>query len=203
MRLTVVLLLWAGAVGAGFGYLVAYSNAPGMAGESPRHWPAGSTIQPNGARPTLMMFIHPKCPCTLASLEEFSRILARCKGLADMYAVFVRPPGVGGGWEKARNWSTAAAIPGIHMVVDEDGVEARRFGATTSGHVQLYDAEGNLKFTGGITGARGHAGDNAGADAVRSWLRHGFADRRRTVVFGCPLFSPPSESERGDVGCHS
>ncbi|MCH8148672.1 MAG: RedB protein [Planctomycetes bacterium] len=150
-----------------------------------------------------MMFIHPKCPCNLASLEEFARILARCKSLADMYAVFVRPPGVGGGWEKSRNWATVAAIPEIHMAVDENGVEARRFGATTSGHVQLYDAEGNLKFTGGITGARGHAGDNAGADAVRSWLRRGFADLRRTVVFGCPLFSPPSDSEQGDVGCQS
>ena len=197
-----MLVLWACTAGAGLGYLVWYSNAPGTTGAPPRKWPVGSAMQPNGERSTLMMFIHPRCPCTRASLEELARIQARCTGLADVYAVFVRPPGVPNGWERADNWRTAAAIPEVHMVVDEDGAEARRFGATTSGHVQLYGAEGNLKFSGGITGARSHAGDNAGADAVQSWLRRGIADHRETFVFGCPLFSSPSECKRGDVGCH-
>ena len=201
-RLTIMLVLWACTAGAGLGYLVWYSNAPGTTGAPPRKWPIGSAMQPNGERSTLMMFIHPRCPCTRASLEELARIQARCTGLADVYAVFVRPPGVPNGWERADNWRTAAAIPEVHMVVDEDGAEARRFGATTSGHVQLYGAEGNLKFSGGITGARSHAGDNAGADAVQSWLRRGIADHRETFVFGCPLFSSPSECKRGDVGCH-
>lgn len=149
------------------------------------------------------MFIHPRCPCTQASLEEFARLLARCKGLANVYAVFVRPPGVPNGWEKAGNWRTAAAIPEVYMVVDENGAEARRFGATTSGHVQLFDADGILKFSGGITGARSHAGDNAGADTVQSWLRRGIADHHETFVFGCPLFRSPSECKQGAVGCHS
>ena len=202
-RLTIILGLWACAVVAGLGYLVWYSNTPGTTGAPPRDWPAGSAMQPNTERSTLMMFIHPQCPCTQASLEELSRIIARCKGLADVYAVFVRPPGAPNNWERANNWQTAAAIPDVQMVVDEDGAEARRFGAMTSGHVQLYDSEGNLKFSGGITSARSHAGDNAGADAVQSWLRRGTTDRRETFVFGCPLFSPTSESKPGgDVGCH-
>ena len=201
-RVTIMLVLWASTVGTGLGYLVWYSNAPGTTGAPPRKWPVDSAMQPNGDRPTLMMFIHPRCPCTQASLEEFARLLARCKDLANVYAVFVRPPGVAKGWEKAGNWRTASAIPEVNMVVDENGAEARRFGATTSGHVQLYDAEGDLQFSGGITGARSHAGDNAGADAVQSWLRRGIVDRRETFVFGCPLLSSHSECKRGDVACH-
>ena len=201
-RLTIMLVLWACMGGGGLGYLVSHSSAPGTPGAPPRKWPAGSAMQPSGERPTLLMFIHPRCPCTQASLEELARILAHCKGLADVYAVFVRPPRVGNGWERAGNWRTAAAIPEVHMVVDENGAEARRFGATTSGHVQLYDAEGDLQFSGGITGARSHAGDNAGADAVQSWLRRGIVDRRETFVFGCPLLSSHSECKRGDVACH-
>ncbi|MCZ6683021.1 MAG: hypothetical protein O7B26_07545, partial [Planctomycetota bacterium] len=122
-RLTIMLVLWACTLGAGFGYLAWYSNAPGPAGTPPKHWPAGSLVQQNREQPTLLMFIHPGCPCTQASLEQLARILAQCQGLADVYAVFVRPPGVPRGWERADNWRTAAAIPEVHMVVDEEGAE--------------------------------------------------------------------------------
>ena len=44
-------------------------------------------------------------------------------------------------------------------------------GATTSGHVLLYDAGGVLRFAGGITDGRGHEGDNAGLDAALALLR--------------------------------
>ncbi len=48
------------------------------------------------------------------------------------------------------------------MLRDDDGAEAKRFGAETSGQTLLYDERGTLAFSGGITGSRGHAGDNAG-----------------------------------------
>jgi len=68
-------------------------------------------------------------------------------------------------------------------------VEARRFGVETSGQTLLYDAGGRLIFSGGITGSRGHAGDNAGEAALVALLTSGQADRRATSVFGCPLFA--------------
>jgi len=71
--------------------------------------------------------------------------------------------------------------------VDVDGVEARRFGVATSGSTLLYDAAGNLLFLGGITGARGHSGDNAGMSAVLAGIRTGCADPDQTPVFGCSL----------------
>jgi hypothetical protein len=53
----------------------------------------------------------------------------------------------------------------------------------------LYDSAGNLLFRGGITSARGHAGDNAGRAAVVSLLTSDEAEGRDTPVFGCPLFA--------------
>ena len=75
-----------------------------------------------------------------------------------------------------------------HLLVLE-GREAARFGAATSGQTFLYDARGGLLFSGGITGARAHAGDNAGRSAVVTLLNGtGGPAAPRTSVFGCPLF---------------
>ena len=92
---------------------------------------------------------------------------------------------------------------GIHphdvaVRVDPEGVEARRFGSQTSGQIMLYDADGQLLFSGGITAARGHSGDNAGRNAILSLLTSGSSEQRGTPVFGCPLFSEPSNGVTKD-----
>ena len=75
------------------------------------------------------------------------------------------------------------------VVRDDEGLEAERFGASTSGQTVVYDSEGELLFTGGITGARGHAGDNLGRESVLELLNRGKAERSWTSVFGCRLFA--------------
>lgn len=86
-------------------------------------------------------------------------------------------------------WRTAAAIPGVTLMHDDDGREARRFGSATSGQTLLYDGDGVLRFSGGITGSRAHAGDNAGRRSLVALLSGGQPDRAATGVFGCPLFA--------------
>lgn len=73
------------------------------------------------------------------------------------------------------------------MVFDPDGVEARRFGAETSGHTLLFGADGHLLFSGGITASRGHSGDNDGENAIVALLNHQIPALTRTLVFGCSL----------------
>jgi hypothetical protein len=46
-----------------------------------------------------------------------------------------------------------------------------------------------LIFSGGITGSRGHAGDNDGEQALLEALTHGGGARATASVFGCPLFA--------------
>jgi hypothetical protein len=74
-------------------------------------------------------------------------------------------------------------------VRDDQGAQSARFGAATSGQTFLYDARGNLQFSGGITAARAHAGDNAGRSSLVAMLNaSGAPVASRTSVFGCPLF---------------
>lgn len=119
--------------------------------------------------------------------------MAQGQGRVTAYVLLLKPAGASDDWEKTDLGKSAASIPGVNVVVDDDGVEARRFCAITSGQTILYDTEGRLLFSGGITGSRGHSGDNAGRSAIVSLLNTGEAERAETFVFGCPLFGTDSE----------
>jgi glyoxylase-like metal-dependent hydrolase (beta-lactamase superfamily II) len=147
------------------------------------------------------MVAHPHCPCTRASLAELERIIARCRGAVTAHVLFLKPGRSPQDWEKTGLWRTAAAIPDVRPVADVDGAEAVHFGARTSGHVLLYDPSGRLLFSGGITGSRGHQGDNPGRVAVIALIAGGRADPARTVVFGCPLFEPRPRCDERAEGC--
>lgn len=103
--------------------------------------------------------------------------------------LFLKPSSVDAGWEQTGLWRQAAALPDVTVLRDDGGVEARRFGVETSGQAMLYDERGTLIYSGGITGSRGHAGENAGELALVALLTRGHAERRTASVFGCSLFS--------------
>ncbi len=150
-------------------------------------WPGESRLDRPGDRPTLVLVAHPKCPCTKATLEQLARILTRTAGPVRGYALFTRPADLGAGWARTAAWDQAAELPGFTSVDDVDGVEALRFGATTSGHVFVYDAGGTLRFSGGLTAARATEGRSTGMTAVLEVLRGATPAFSRTPVFGCPL----------------
>ena len=92
-------------------------------------------------------------------------------------------------WDEAALWDRAASIPRVRVFRDDDGVEAERFHAATSGLTLLYDATGRLRFAGGITEQRGHEGDNFGTRRIESLVKTGTADRADSPVFGCTLLN--------------
>lgn len=105
------------------------------------------------------------------------------------------PDGAPPGWTDTDVVRDLTAIPGVRVDLDHGDVEATRFGVATSGQVLLYDGRGRLSFSGGVTGARGHAGDNACRDALTRALE-GAADVRDAPVFGCELsICPPREGD--------
>jgi hypothetical protein len=185
--------VWVMMIGVGLGLLWAYENAPGPVAVPPSQWPADSCIQPAMDRATLIMLAHPHCPCTRASIGELSRLMTQAQDRVTTYVLFLKPAGSSDDWEKTDLWQSAASIPGVNVVVDEGGTEAQRFQAVTSGQTVLYDAAGCLLFSGGITGSRGHFGDNAGRSAIVSLLNTGKAERSETFAFGCPLSGTDSE----------
>jgi hypothetical protein len=93
-------------------------------------------------------------------------------------------------------WTSAAQIPGVLVTVDYSG-EAQRFGSATSGQTAIYDTRGRLRFSGGITAARGHWGDNAGVFEVESLLRGDQSRQASTPVFGCLLFGARGNNSAG------
>jgi hypothetical protein len=194
--------IWFLTVGAGVAVLWNYENTPGAtAAAAPDQWPENSHIQRATNRATLVMMVHPHCPCTRASVGELARLMAQAQGRVTAYVLFAKPPNLSKDWEQTDLWETATAIPGVSVMRDDDGVEARRFHAATSGQTMLYDKNGNLLFSGGITGARGHEGDNAGRSAIVSLLTTGEADDWNTPVFGCALFAQ-GECQTGKEANH-
>jgi hypothetical protein len=183
---TAAFCAWGAAVGGGLLTLWSYSNAPGPAASAPASWPESSHLPRPRLRPALVVALHPQCPCSRATVSELTRLLAHRAEQPDVHLLFVAPPNVDDSWVRSGLWHTAAGIPGVHIARD-DGTEARRFGARVSGQVLVYDAGGRLQFSGGITGARGHEGDNAGRAAIAALLE-GRPHAASTFVFGCLLF---------------
>lgn len=177
--------LWLALLGAIGYHSYAFETAPGAASPAPEHWPAGSAFAPARDRATLVMFAHPECPCTAASLAELTEIIAALAAPPRVIVAFTgdRDP------TTSTNWQAAGRIPGALRVHDAGG-EARLFGARTSGHVAVYDAGGTRRFTGGVTGSRGHVGDNIGRHAVLAALR-GQPGETHHLVFGCSLEASP------------
>ena len=180
--------IWLAAICAGLWLVWSYDNTPGRAARAPQTWPKTTTLVRAADRPTVLFLAHPHCTCTRASLDELAEVLARADHRVKTYVLFLLPSGLEREWVNTDLWKRAAALANVVVVRDDDGAEARRFGVETSGQTLAYDANGALMFSGGITGSRGHAGDNAGADALTALLTTGAAERRAASVFGCPLF---------------
>ena len=183
--------VWAAAVIGGEVWMWRYQLTPGAApGPAPRTWPAGSAVPDHRGRPLLLMVAHPKCPCTRASLNELRRLQVRFQGLRvqpDVYLSLIVPAGAGAEWVDGPVMRNAASIPGLHVVLDPGGRFAARLGATTSGHVLVYDGDDSLLFSGGITSARAHEGDSEGQSAIVKALYGEKPPAGDSAVFGCGL----------------
>ena len=184
-----VLVVWLASAGTGLAWLMAYDNTPGTPANAPGRWPVGSALARDTAGPTLVMLAHPRCDCTRASIGELAELLARTPHRPRTFVVFLKPGGVPAAWENTSTFDQAKNIPGVTVIRDDNGDEAVRFGVATSGQTLVYDREGRLVYSGGITGARGKSGSNTGRSTVLQLLAGAHPDRATAQVFGCSLFS--------------
>lgn len=191
-KLIALLSLWLACVLAGMFLMWRYEATPGPAEPAQDVWPAASAIVPSTDRPTLLLFLHPHCPCSRASLSELATILSEFGNQVDARILFDYPAGVSDDWWQTEMYAQALAIPGARVSLDRDNAEARCFGARTSGHALLFSQDGQLRFEGGITAGRGHVGQNAGRAAIEAILRGEHPEGAKSLVFGCPLLSPDS-----------
>lgn len=187
--------IWAASLLAGVFILINYSATSGATGLLAKHLPSASHLSRPSSQPTFLVFAHPYCPCSSASIGELERLLPRLRGKVDIKVIFIQPRGRSEEWVHGPLWQKAEGLPDVTVTIDTEGKMAESFGATTSGQAFLYDADGALIFSGGITPARGHMGDSRGRDFVISWLEGDRTQGHLTQVFGCALKNNPAGPE--------
>lgn len=112
----------------------------------------------------------------------------------DVHIIFVATNGVAGSAETTR-LSSAASDLGFAKIYYDNGELGKRFAVKTSGHVLLYDMNGNLQFSGGVTASRGHEGPSIGGSAIATILAGRQSNTVSTAIYGCPLFSQTSNCD--------
>jgi hypothetical protein len=179
-------LTWVGCIAAGFAAIQRYANTAGIAGATERLPDEVLASHRRPDRPLLVMAVHPLCPCTEASLAELGELLARSAGRCDALVLEYSPSSPVPGWRPTAAQRTLSGIP-IPVLADRDGALAARLGAHTSGHVALADANGAIRFRGGLTIARGHRGRSPAQDAILNVIAGKPAALTSAPVYGCGL----------------
>lgn len=186
------LALWFAAVARGMKWVSDYSLTPGEAGVPAAVWPAAE-IQRGAGRYTLVVGLHPECPCSRATVAELDRALLEAGDALEALVIFDDTVAAA----PARNsalYRQATQLPRTRVTCVTSVAELERFDFRTSGETRLYRADGTLVFRGGITASRGHEGANAGSVAVVSHARAELCGTNATPVFGCALASARNTS---------
>ncbi len=186
-------MIWIATVAAAYQALRRFESTPGRAAHARTSWPASSRIE-LAPEWTLVMLIHPHCSCSRASVQELQAVVEAAPSVRSTVLVF-RPSDFRRGWEKTEVVEAASRLRRTHVVIDTDGREAKLFGGFTSGQTFLYDRNGRLRFSGGITSLRGHAGINRGRTDIIDIARSR-ATRASHPVFGCAITSMTEKEPR-------
>ncbi len=183
----IIYTIWIGLLFVGHLVLFEYELTAGPLSDTTRIFPNHSAIPLTHGRQNIILFLHPACPCSEATVDEFHKLMREGEKVSVGKVVFFMP------LEKESDWSflplvlSAKRIRNVSTYYDTDGSQASLFGATTSGHILIYDGRGVLQFSGGITGSRGHTGDNRNFDVAKNTIIAKNPKFAKTPVFGCSL----------------
>jgi hypothetical protein len=177
--------LWLLGILCWFLFLTEHGFRPGVATNFHQDWPQESHLVPGSDTYTVVLFAHPECPCTPASLAETERLRTLVGDSFHLIVVFADDPAFN--LSQSRNFHQASAWKDAVLFRDTDGREIDLFGARTSGQVLIFDKDRRLLFKGGITESRGHEGDNDNLQRAISVCRSPASEVAVTPVYGCSL----------------
>lgn len=184
MKQNLLIGVWILSIIASIGFINRYSLTAGKNSSNSRV-PASTKFAPEG-RARLLVFLHPKCTCSHATMTELKSLLPELKDIET--TVLFRSVSADKAWLTGDLYENASKVQGISVAIDEDGREAKLFGAHTSGHTVLIAPDGNIVFSGGLTPSRGHTGDSAGKNFLRKWNRERGPASFISAIFGCNIF---------------
>lgn len=188
----------------GFVQLTDYSSRPGHPGLVPNRLSdvalsdtslsAGLTTD---GKPQLLLFYHPKCPCTTATVRILERLNPRFLEPIPITAIAYCADDEPDLWIQSRTTKALSSLDNVRIVIDKGGRLSKSFGATVSGHLLLYNPNGQLTFSGGITPYRGHEGDSPSSLDLLERINSPKDNCMHWPVFGCTTVSPdPVETEQ-------
>ena len=186
--------LWLGSIATGLGLLADYAAQPGLIGQVPQQWPQSTQLSLAPDRHTVVLAVHPRCPCTRASINELERSIGHAKTPPQIYALVFEPT-TDEATDLHANFAATditrnlRRIPNTTVIPDPGSTIAADFGALTSGHAIVYDTKGNLVFSGGLTPTRAHEGPNTGTESLKRLFNGDQPIAQNAPVFGCPLCS--------------
>ena len=188
-------IIWAATVAAAYQAIRSFESTPGTAAVAPVSWPMQSGVQRTRGEWTLVMLVHPHCSCSRASVKELEAVLEKAPRSVRTNVLVFRPSDFAAGWERTDVYTAATRLRRTRVLIDRDGREARLFGGFTSGQTFLYDGDGKLRFEGGITSLRGHAGLNSGRVGIIR-IANTQAGAGTHPVFGCAISRKPARGEK-------
>ncbi|HTI51110.1 MAG TPA: hypothetical protein VL475_09165 [Planctomycetaceae bacterium] len=177
---------WCVLLGAGWWHLCRYTYRPSAVATTLSEWPHETAFAPSsGFR--IVMFVHPLCPCSDASIRELENSLARMPAKVSVTVIAVTAGLTAEDLESSGLIAELSAMPRIGLYVDATGAERKRFGAAVSGEVVAFDANGRRVYHGGLTPGRGHQGESVGQGQLEALARGESAAPCESPVFGCLL----------------
>lgn len=195
---------WAVLLAGSFAVVHAYMGRPGPSASAvAAQWPAQTELgQPDGMA-QLLVFLHPRCPCTDATLANLVTALGTPRESGSMceITVIMSGPAVSEGCPPHLQ-RRLEAMGSVTVRNDVDGSIARDFGAITSGHVVWCDGRGRVAFSGGITPGRGHVGPCESLARLTALVQHQHGDGplEPTPVYGCAIFDMDEREPRAAAG---
>lgn len=187
--LSTLVAVWAMGVATGFVALWLHAYTPTVVAA-----PLGSSpparVATDGQTGLVRVFAHPFCPCFNDTLEALTAVQARVGSRVRIEVVFVWADPSSHEIDASTSIRTASKLPGATVHYDTTGSLAAAYQAVSSGHLVFHDAAGVLRFQGGITTARGHAGSTVAREQLIDLIETPHAGPLVTTpIFGCPLIA--------------
>lgn len=190
----ILAVVWLCAVAIVSGWLVVRSTSAGPRQAGPDSWPATILGPQSSDRLSIVVALHPKCPCSKATITQLSELARALGDTAEFVALLLVPSGMDADWMHSNTRDQLATLPSCRVILDHRGEAARALGMRTSGHVQAFSPDGSLVFSGGVTPSRGDLGPCAPLEvlsALASRPAEGNGPPAAAPVFGCQLFDEP------------
>ncbi|SMP75553.1 AhpC/TSA family protein [Neorhodopirellula lusitana] len=189
-KISLIAILLPGVVG--MSQLMSYSNTPGETRTTvpqviPTELISTTLSDEKRAQSKVLVFYHPHCPCTRATIRSLQRLESMFAPDTQIVGYAYQPASKDDNWIETTTTQALRSLQNATVLADRDAQACEDFEIVTSGHVLVYDHNGELKFSGGITPSRGHEGSCASGTAFLNSVNGKTNAEQSWPVFGCPI----------------